>query len=587
MKIKLTALLFLFFGIHGLYAQETTNNHHLSKRVSIQARGEKLGDILTRISTAGGFYFSYQGTLFKTDSLVTVYGQDISVREILDRLFHGKIDYKENAKYVILRASSQQLTIEADNITTADRLYLISGHVTDIKTGLKIKQASVYEKRLLQSTLTDDDGYFKLRFKGEYNEVMLTASKEYYRDTTLVFLSTITIKPEYYADSEQNNERKRNRKGGPSNNLVEGLGLGRFFISSKQRIQSLNIPDFFANSPFQASLTPGLSSHGMMSSQVVNKGSLNLLGGYTAGLDGFEAAGIFNISKGNVRYVQVAGCFNLVGGSAQGVQASGLLNSVLGDSKGIQVSGLVNDVRGNTKSVQAAGIFNHVRENASGVQAGGILNIVSKDMNGFQAAGALNIVSKSFRGVQVAGLLNYAKQMNGVQIGLINISDQSDGYSIGLLNFVKNGYHKISLFTDETINTNISLKLGNDKLYSILMAGKNFSDTAKIEYLGAGMGHDILLNKRFSISTEATAQFLRLKNGDYTNLLARGKVNFQFKIFEGLSIFAGPVYSIYNSSAPEGSSGAGYKQHIAPSNAHTINSHTKGWLGWNAGITIF
>ncbi|PYF76835.1 carboxypeptidase-like regulatory domain-containing protein [Pedobacter nutrimenti] len=586
MNRKLIVILLLSLYSSISYGQQSSSVPHLSKRVSVRAKQEKISDVLGQISTAGNFYFSYQGTLFKPDSLINLYAQDVSVRDVLDRLFKGKIDYRENGQYVILRSSSLHLTIEPDNITTAEHLYLISGYVLDTRTGSKVKQASVYEKKLLQSALTDEDGYFKLRFKGDYNEVVLTASKEGYRDTSLVFLSNITIKPEGYTDPE-GDAGGRKGKGGGAGNLIESLGIGRFLVSSKQRIQSMNIPDFFANSPFQASITPGLSSHGMMSSQVINKGSLNLLGGYTAGLDGFEAAGLFNMSKGNVRYFQMAGLFNLVGGSTEGFQAAGLMNSVYVNSKGVQLAGLFNDVRGESNAFQAGGLFNHVRKNARGVQMSALMNIVHKDMNGFQAAGLLNTVSREMRGVQLSALINYAKKLSGVQIGLINIADHSDGYSIGLINLVKDGYHKISLSSNEVMNSNVAIKLGNAKLYSILMGGKNFSDTAKVEAYGFGLGHDFLFGKRFSMSTEVSAQSVLLKNGDYDNLLGKFQVNLQFQIFKGLTIFGGPAYSVYYSNAPAGSSGTGYKQQVAPSWSHSISDRTRGWLGWNAGITIF
>ena len=55
--------------------------------------------------------------------------------------------------------------------------------------------------------------------------------------------------------------------------------------------------NFFETRPFQVSLVPGLGSHGKMSGQVVNNFSLNVFGGYTAGTNGSELGGLFNIDK--------------------------------------------------------------------------------------------------------------------------------------------------------------------------------------------------------------------------------------------------------------------------------------------------
>ncbi|WP_225872482.1 STN and carboxypeptidase regulatory-like domain-containing protein [Pedobacter polaris] len=560
-------------------AQTPVANHqnNLSKRVTFDIKKQKVSTVLQQISTAGNFYFAYNGALFKQDSLVTLNAKSLPVRDVLDQIFDGKVDYKENDKYIILRYAVNHFTIEAENITTAENLYMISGYVIDTETGKKVKQASVYEKKLLQSTLTDDDGFFNLKFKGEHSAIILTASKETYRDTALVFLSSIDIRPQGYDDPDK-------EKGAFFSNAIEDLGIGKFFLSTKQRIQNINIPNFLANTPFQASLTPGLSSHGMMSSKVVNKVSLNLLGGYTAGVNGVEVAGLFNLTKGDVNKVQVAGLFNVVGGSVNGVQVAGLINNVRGNTRGVQL-GLANMVKEDVKGFQISALGNVASKSMKGVQLTGLANISSREMNGMQIAALGNMSSRTLKGMQIAGIFNYTRNNKGFQLGLINVADTSTGISFGLLNFVKTGYHKISLSTNDLINANISLKTGNASLYTILMAGKNFSDTATIETFGLGFGHDFIFNKTISIATELTAQQLHLGNWDYSNILTKFQANLQIQLFKGFSIFGGPTYNYYFSNAPIGSSATNYKQQIVPNKHQTINGY-KGWLGFNAGITI-
>jgi hypothetical protein len=595
MKFKITLVLFLIIGYTKAQMSLVPSKHNLEKRVSIEVKNEQISEVLSKISRAGDFFFSYSGTLIKTDSLITVNIRNAPVREILDKLFNNKIDYKENGDYIILRYAANHLTIEPENIITAEKLYIISGYVVDTETGKKVKQASVYEKRLLPSALTDNNGYFSLKFKGDHTEVALTASKETYRDTTLIFLSDIKIKPEPYNDPDAN-------EGSGLYGDVESSGIGRFFISSKQRIQSLNIPNFFANSPFQASLTPGLSSHGLMSSQVVNKFSLNVLGGYTAGTNGFEIAGLFNITKGDVKKLQFAGLFNEVGGSVNGIQVAGLLNDVRGEKRGLQAAGLLNKVNGDAEGVQVSGLGNVTSGNFKGIQIGGIGNLASAHMAGIQIAGLANVVSKStssvqiaglgniaskdLKGVQIAGLFNYAKKMEGFQLGLINVSDTSSGYSLGLINIVKKGYHKISISANETTNTNLAIKTGNAKLYTILFAGLNVSENEKVRTAGLGIGHDFIFNSRFSIAAELTGQLLYLGNWDNTNILNRVQTHLQVQIFKGLTLFGGPAYSIYSADEPSGAIPAGYKQNVVPSRHTSFGGGAKGWLGFNAGITI-
>lgn len=355
-----------------------------------------------------------------------------------------------------------------------------------------------------------------------------------------------------------------------------------------------------------------------MSSQVVNKVSLNVLGGYTAGTDGFEIAGLFNITKGDVKKFQAAGLFNGVGGSVGGIQLAGLFNDVRFDLQGFQAAGLVNRVKESSDGFQVAGLANIVSQEVKGTQAAGLANISLHNFSGVQIAGLTNFsrkktrgtqiaglgnisieetdglqiaglgnyTSKSLNGMQISGLFNYAKEMNGVQIGLINISDNSTGYSIGLINYVKHGYRKISISSNETINTNVAFKMGNAKLYNILFVGENFSDTERIETAGFGFGHDFIFNNKLSVAGEYSSQYLYLGNWDYANFLNRFQANLQYRFMKGVTLFCGPVYSVYTSEAPTGSSGKGYKQQVAPAGHHKFTSDIKGWFGWNAGITI-
>src|SRR3546814_14420235 len=103
---------------------------------------------------------------------------------------------------------------------------------------------------------------------------------------------------------------------------------------------------------------PGLSTQGRMSAQEVNNFSVNLIGGYTAGLNGMEMAGVFNMNKKDVGPVQLAGGFNVVGGALQGVQAAGVHNMVLDSMRGVQLGGAYNRVRGAGRGLKVSGVVN-------------------------------------------------------------------------------------------------------------------------------------------------------------------------------------------------------------------------------------
>jgi len=567
----------------------------LNKTVSLDVKAQHLANVLEILSNKGNFYFSYNSNSIEQDSLVTLTAINKSVRQILELLLPDNYEFRESGNYIIIRKVPIRMTLLTNKAVAEDRFYTVSGYVMDDESGSWIHNASIYEKRLLASTLSNTNGYFKLRFKEKNKNVVLTVSKEFYQDTTFaidagynqqlsITLLPVTsglvtiISPEDYFAPEQLKVRVQTdtttteyiyTRSDSVN--VERRGIGRFLVSSKQRIQSVNLKQFFISRPFQISFTPGLGTHGHLSAQVTNNVSFNILGGYNGGVNGVELGGLFNINKESVQYVQLAGLFNLVGGHMKGVQAAGISNTVMDSAAGFQAGGISNVVTGRFSGFQLGGIYNH----ASG------------RMNGFQLAGIGNFTKKAVKGVQIAGIVNYAKRLRGLQIGLINIADSSEGFSFGLINIIIHGYHKLTFSTDEVVNLNAAFKTGNIKLYSILQAGLNVSDSAKAYTFGYGIGKEISLGKIFSLNPELTAQHLYLGSWDYANILSKARLNLNSRLGKYVSLFGGPVFNAYYSKQTTFTKG--YRNVIPPASYHTydLGSNVKGWLGWNVGINFF
>jgi len=607
--VKTTAVVFLLSVCYLASAQNILN-----KNLTINVSRQRLDDVLEIISNKGNFYFSYNSSILKKDSLVSLSATNKTVKEILDQIFFSGYEYKESGNYLIIRRAPIKITIVTNKAITEDKFYVVTGYVLDNETGYMLPNASIYEKSLLTSALTNQKGFFAVRLKSKVKTAALTVSKEFYEDTTVTIEpkydqqisiaimpvssdDRITIvRPEDYflPDSlkitvENNQTATTYTYVRVDSGTVEKTGMGKFLLSSKQRIQTINLKKFFTERPFQLSITPGLSTHGSMSPQVINNFSLNIFGGYNGGVNGVELGGLFNIDKKDVKYFQAGGIFNIVGGSVQGVQLGGISNTVLGDSvQGFQVAGINNHVVGKFSGFQLGGIYNHVADSMSGLQVGGVGNFARRKVSGTQIAGVANFANKGIRGAQIAGVINYAKKLNGFQFGLINIADSSDGYSIGLLNFVVNGYHKLSISTDEYINLNASLKTGTKKLYSILHAGMNWGDSdEKIYAFGYGLGTELRLNKTFSVNPEVASQYVYLGSWDYLNLLSKFRLNLSVNLGKYVSLFGGPVFNVYYSQQPV--SIPGYKTPTPPSgySSFKFSNQVTGWIGWNAGINFF
>ncbi|MEO5995188.1 MAG: STN and carboxypeptidase regulatory-like domain-containing protein [Chitinophagaceae bacterium] len=593
----------------------------------LEVNNQRLDNVLEIISNKGNFYFSYNSNIIKKDSIVSLSLNNKTVKQVLDYLFRGSVEYKESGNYIILRLAAMSLTLITNQSVSDEKTYLVTGFVLDEKTGEKISNASIYEKQRLVSSLTNSSGFFSMRLKNRSGKASLTVSKELYQDTTVDIQPklnqqlTITILPVEFTgrmitvsptdyllpdsiaiDVEIDSTITRYVYIKSDSFKVEKTGIGNFLLSSRLKVQSVNLKKFFINKPFQFSIVPGLSTHGRMSAQVVNNLSISLLGGYSSGVNGLELGGLFNIDKKNVQYVQVAGLFNIVGGYMKGVQVAGLSNTVLNNVEGIQAAGINNLSKGSVKGLQLGGIYNHSsgkitglqiagisnfsKDMITGTQVSGVANVGNKQINGLQIAGVANY-SKEVKGVQISSVLNYTKRLHGVQIGLINISDSSDGLSIGLINIVLKGYHKLSFSTNEAVNANVAFKTGTSKLYSILQAGANIDSSKKIYSFGYGLGKEISLGKRFAINPELTSQYLYLGSWDYLNLLNKINVNLTVKFGRYFSIFGGPSFAVYYSN--QAGAETGYKFPVASVGHRTydMGKNVIGWIGWNAGINIF
>ena len=585
----------------------------LQKNISLDVNRQRLDNVLEILSNKGDFYFSYNSNIVKKDSLVSFRASNKTVKEILTQLFNNTYEFKESGNYIIIRKAPIRMTLVTQKGVTEEKIYSVSGFVYDEQSGAAINEASIYEKKMLASALTNEEGFFKIKLKSSKSSTAeLTVSKEFYEDTTIKIQprfdqqlsitmmpveipgNNVVIKPEDYLapDSLQVPTDTTVVEQPPvatDSIKVQQTGVGRFLLSGKQKVQSLNLKNFFTTRPFQISLVPGVSTHGQLNSQVINNFSLNVFGGYTAGTNGFEIGGLFNIDQKDVKYFQAAGLFNSVGGAVTGFQAAGINNLVLDNVYGFQAAGINNFVTGKLHGFQAAGIYNHVSDSVKGFQAAGVGNFSKEKVSGVQIAGVANISNREMNGVQIAGVVNYTKKLKGVQIGLINIADTSAGYSIGLINIIIKGYHKLSFSANEIENVNAAFKTGNSKLYSILKAGVNLSDSNKVYSFGYGLGSELSLNKKktLSINPELSCQYLYLGSWDYTNLLNRFDLNFNIKLGKYVSLFGGPSYSVYVTDQDVGFDG--YRFPVPPSHYNTTKFSNKvtGWFGWNAGINFF
>ena len=595
---------------------------NLSRNISLNIERQKLSAVLAMIEEKGGFRFSYNSNILPVDSLISIHENNLNIAETLDKILNHRFEYRQSGNFVIIRYAPLELILLVNESVGTPELYTITGQVVDKQTNKPIQDASIYERNLLVSEISDGNGYFSMRLKNITQPISLTVSKENYKSTVTHFLAEVNI---------------TNRKESPderfiSGNLsdVENTWLGNALVTAQQKIQSINIGGFISKAPFQFSLIPGLNSHGSLSGQVVNKFSLNVIGAYSAGVDGGEIGFVFNINKSNVQYFQFAGAFNLVGGDVRGVQIAGFFNDVIGDVRAAQVALAYNRVGKSFEGFQVGGIYNHVNQDVKGMQLSLGLNTIGGILKGWQT-GALNLVNKETKGVQIGiggnivagrtsgiqvggianinkessgvnlavltnftgqtasglqiGAINYAKNLKGAQVGLLNVSNENDGYSIGLINIALKGYHKLSFSTNESANFNVAYKGGSKRLYNMLMFGTNKKSAEKIYTGGLGFGKEMKLFKSVSLNPEISSQYVYQGSWDYLNLLNKFELPINIRINKWLAIQGGPSVNVYytKQNTKIGEFGLLQEKH---KDFSFNNSRYTGWLGWNVGLVI-
>jgi hypothetical protein len=501
----------------------------LNRHVSLDVQAMPLSQVLDTIAQRGHFTFSYNNSILSEDSPVTVTVRDVPVRSALDIVLGMGYAYVEQDSHLILlRTATNQPPIE--------RTYQVTGYVVGTQGDTAIANASVYVKTQLQSALTDKQGYFKLALRSSDPYPIVSVSKEWYHDT-IVF-----IYPGYDQKLRISLSSVRPDELSPaylSYSPVEKTWWARFLVSSRQRIQSLNLAHFFTCGTSQVSLLPFLGNHGWMSGQVSNTYSLNLIGGYSAGVHGVEVGGVFNIDKRDVHGFQAAGLLNLVGGNVRGVQVAGLMN------------------------------------------------LANKNVTGVQAAGYKNVCKDTVRGLQLSSLSNRAHVLKGVQIGLFNVADSSTGYSIGLISIVKHGgIHRVTVETRGATGISVEYVQGNKNLNSILLVGYNPWSPQKVRSYGYGIGKDISFNKSWGVYTKITDETLYDEHFKQLGTLYRLQPALRFDVMKKLTFFAGPTLALYV-----------HPQH-APASVILPMQWAKGpltdiwdnsrniWLGFSAGITF-
>jgi hypothetical protein len=325
----------------------------------------------------------------------------------------------------------------------------------------------------------------------------------------------------------------------------------------------------------QISVFPPFGTNGWESEALTNLYSVNLLAGYSAGVEGFESSLLLNASRGKVRGLQAAGFANVSEASLYGKQLSAGVNMTKEQARGLQTT-----------------LFLNVAGEMTGNQIALGANYTGREFRGRQIAGLCNIAGGGAPGSrQIAAGFNYSGGKTGVQIGLLNIADTVSGASIGLLNIVRKGYNHLELGASESIWTYGALKLGSRRFYNVFYGGLRWEqpESQAIWGLGYGIGTNIGLARRLDLNLEALS--IHLSQGKswtrQLNLLNQLRLTFDWRLARHFGLFAGGTLNLTTSRVANSETGKiGYD--IAPYTWYQTTTKNgteiQAWAGFVAGI---
>lgn len=561
----------------------------LKRQVTVHAVNVRLSTVLHQIARDASFKLSYNAAVVPSDSVVTVNVDGQKVEEVLKQMLPRRLLWKESGNHLIITGSAGR-----------KQKFSASGSVVDAGTGSPIARASVFEVRRSNASVSNESGMFTVDLTGELDRTPLLVSRHGYRDT-VVFVGRDGQVGRVQLKALDQLERiepicEFERCG------VEDLGVARLLVPTSRMDQASNL-EFAERRNWQLSLVPTVSTNGPIGGAVINRVSLNIIGGYARGVEGVEVGGAVNVLSADMKGLQVGGLGNLVGGRSRGVQIAGGLNHTMRSLEGLQLAGLANTVWDTLGGVQVAGGVNVVKRGMAGTQVSGAANITLGDLDGVQVSGGVNVTHGAVNTAQVAGAVNYARRVKGGQvaagvnvslgevgggqvgfggnyarsvsggqvsfglnfvldtvsggqvgalnfarhayggqIGFINLSDTLSGGAVGLLTISLKGYHRVDLTSGDVMPLSLHIRTGTRTFHNILGYSPAVTPDERWGFL-YGFGFEPRVWKLGFFNIDLTAEQIVEQRVwvDAVNILGRLSVSYGVMVDERFTLSAGPV----------------------------------------------
>lgn len=152
-------ILIFFLSLSSAFAQSSLN-----QKIDLKADQKPLVEVMEIISDVTNLEFAYQSKLIPSNTLVDLNYTQKPVKEILDTIFSDL-----NIEWILLNDQIVLKKAKVKKLSKAET-YTLSGTVKDAETGELLIGVNIFNRALLQGTITNEYGFYSISFPpGNYD----------------------------------------------------------------------------------------------------------------------------------------------------------------------------------------------------------------------------------------------------------------------------------------------------------------------------------------------------------------------------------------------------------------------------------
>ena len=160
MKVTLLLVYTMITFVNIALAKETNGQEILDKKITLSINKQGLKTILVSIERAAEIKFAYTEQTIPLDKKISVEAKEERLGDVLQRLFKPfNVSYEVSGHQIILKKNGFSVVIDADKM--ADDFKEVTGTVNS-PSGIPIVGASVVVKGTTRGTTTNNEGRFEI-----------------------------------------------------------------------------------------------------------------------------------------------------------------------------------------------------------------------------------------------------------------------------------------------------------------------------------------------------------------------------------------------------------------------------------------